>query len=154
MPHHNAHPAADTDEHNEEPTAHPAPERPASVKAPLTPNRPADVGAPGAAGRVREVENPAFAAFVRRVIRAHGRRIAAGDVEGLRDLLTLAHDLDEATRTAVTGLRRAGYSWAEIAERTGTTRQAAHQRWGQPRPGDPDSGVDTYASTGTTGELA
>jgi hypothetical protein len=151
MPHHNTLPA---DYDREEPTAHAALERPASVKAALTPNRPAEPGAPGVPWRVREVENPAFAAFVRRVIRAHGRRIAAGDVEGLRDLLTLADDLDAATHTAVTGLRRAGYSWTEIAERTGTTRQAAHQRWGQPRPADPRPGVDTYASTESTEDPA
>jgi DNA-binding XRE family transcriptional regulator len=30
----------------------------------------------------------------------------------------------------VAGLRRAGYSWAEIASRIGITRQAAQQRWG------------------------
>lgn len=45
--------------------------------------------------------------------------------------LALAADIDTATRQAVTGLRAAGYSWAEIASRTGTTRQAAQQRWGQ-----------------------
>jgi predicted transcriptional regulator len=29
----------------------------------------------------------------------------------------------------VIGLRRAGYSWAEIAARLGVTRQAAQQHW-------------------------
>ena len=42
----------------------------------------------------------------------------------------LATELDEAIRQAVTGLRNAGYSWAEIAARVGVTRQAAQQRWG------------------------
>jgi hypothetical protein len=125
-----------------------------SVKVALTPNRPTAATSPAVGRGGRDVENPAFAAFVRRIIRAHGRRIATGDVEGLRDLLTLAADLDAATHAAVTGLRRAGYSWAEIAERTGTTRQAAHQRWGQPHPTDEDPGVDTYASTDATGDRA
>jgi pyruvate/2-oxoglutarate dehydrogenase complex dihydrolipoamide acyltransferase (E2) component len=151
MPHHNAHPAVDT---AEQPTITPAPERPTSVKAALTTNPSPAPDGPHESRRAREVENPAFTAFVRRIIRAHGRRIAAGDVEGLRDLLTFADDLDAATHTAVTGLRRAGYSWAEIAERTGTTRQAAHQRWGHPRFDDVSPGVDTYASTDTTGEPA
>jgi len=57
------------------------------------------------------------------------RRIAEGDVECLADLLDLAHELDAATGTALEGLRGFGYSWAEIAARLGTTRQAAQQRW-------------------------
>ena len=42
----------------------------------------------------------------------------------------LATELDKAISQAVTGLRAAGYSWAEIAARLGVTRQAAQQRWG------------------------
>jgi hypothetical protein len=89
------------------------------VNTALTPNR-----------RTRPVvENPDYAAFARRVIRAAGRRVASGDVEGLPDLLHLAGELDQAIDTAITGLRAAGYSWAEIANRLGITRQAAQQRW-------------------------
>ncbi|GAA2571860.1 hypothetical protein [Pseudonocardia hydrocarbonoxydans] len=77
----------------------------------------------------RVVENSEFAAFGRRVIRAAGRRIAAGDVEALPDLAALSADLDAAIGDAVTGLRAAGYSWGEIASRLGVSRQAAHQRW-------------------------
>jgi DNA-directed RNA polymerase specialized sigma24 family protein len=75
------------------------------------------------------VENPDYAAFARRIIRAHGRRVAVGDVEGLTDLLALHAELNAATQDAVTGLREFGYSWGEIAARLGTTRQAAQQRW-------------------------
>ena len=75
------------------------------------------------------VENTDYAAFAARVIRAHARRIADGDVEGLTELVDLARELDAATQTAVDGLRSFGYSWADIAARLGTTRQAAHQRW-------------------------
>jgi hypothetical protein len=35
-----------------------------------------------------------------------------------------------ATRRAIDGLRTFGYSWADIASRLGTTRQAVQQRWG------------------------
>ncbi|MBW0113917.1 hypothetical protein [Pseudonocardia abyssalis] len=85
------------------------------------------------AGRTpRVVENSEFAAFGRRIIRAAGRRIAAGDVEALPDLAALSADLDAAIGDAVTGLRAAGYSWGEIASRLGVTRQAAHQRWAGP----------------------
>ena len=84
-------------------------------------------------GRTRRVvENSDFTAFGRRIIRAAGRRIAAGDVEALPDLAALSADLDAAIGNAVTGLRAGGYSWAEIASRLGVTRQAAHQRWSAP----------------------
>ena len=75
------------------------------------------------------VENSAYAAFSRRVIAAAGRRVAAGDVEALPELVALAAAVDEAIGQAVAGLRGVGYSWTEIAARLGVTRQAAHQRW-------------------------
>ncbi|MEU4714086.1 hypothetical protein AB0F73_10620 [Micromonospora purpureochromogenes] len=76
------------------------------------------------------VENDEFAAFARRIIRAHGRRVATGDVEALRDLTALSSVIDQAITEAVIGLRAFGYSWAEIGSRLGITRQAAQQRWG------------------------
>ena len=79
----------------------------------------------------RAVENDAYAAFIRRVLRAHGRRVATGDVEALADLVALAEDIDRAVGEAVRGLRGFGYSWAEIASRLGVSRQAAQQRWGR-----------------------
>jgi hypothetical protein len=79
------------------------------------------------------VENRDYAAFARRVVRAHGRRIASGDVDALTDLLGLADEVDRSIGTAVTGLRAAGYSWSEIATRIGVSRQAAQQRWGGDR---------------------
>jgi hypothetical protein len=86
----------------------------------LTPNR-----------RRRRAENDEYARFVRRVVRAHARRVAGGDVDALADMTGLATELDEAVGQAVLGLREAGYSWAQIAARLGVTRQAAQQRWGQ-----------------------
>jgi hypothetical protein len=94
-------------------------ERQNGVNADLTPKK-----------RTRAtVENPDYAAFARRIIRTAGRRVGDGDIEGLRDLLHLAGELDNAIDTAVTGLRAHGYSWADIANRLGITRQAAQQRW-------------------------
>ncbi|SRR6266581_9185245 len=75
------------------------------------------------------VENPAFAAFARRVIRAHSRRVAAGDVEALADLVNLSDQLDIAISDAVKGLHDFGYSWSEIGSRLGMSKQAAHKRW-------------------------
>jgi hypothetical protein len=65
------------------------------------------------------------------IIRAHRRRIAEGDVEGLADLLALTDELEAATRVAVDGLRGRGYSLGEIASRLGASRQNAQQRWGK-----------------------
>lgn len=88
-------------------------------------------------GMPRVIENDAYAAFVRRVIAAAGRRVGAGDVDALPALAALAGNVDAALAAAVHGLRKAGYSWAEIAARLGITRQAAHQRWGHLEPGTP-----------------
>ena len=94
--------------------------RPHSVKTALTANR-----------RNRPVvENDQYAAFTRRIVAAHGRRVADGDVDGLAQLVALGHEIEQATRAAVTGLRERGYSWTEIADHLGVTRQAAQQRWG------------------------
>ncbi len=96
------------------------PGRRSGVKARLTPTR-----------RRRPVENDEYARFIRRVVRAHSRRVAGGDVDALADMTGLAAELDEAIGQAVIGLRGAGYSWAEIGSRLGVTRQAAQQRWGR-----------------------
>ncbi len=105
--------------HDASPAASPAGQN--TVKDPLTPNR---------AGRV--VQNDEYAAFARRVLRACARRVADGDVEALTLMLGLSAEIDTAIGQAVTGLRKFGYSWAEIGSRLGITRQAAQQRWGHP----------------------
>jgi len=92
------------------------------VKPRLTPKR---------RTRTRQyVENPDYTAFVSRVLRAHGRRIAEGDIDGLTELVQLTEELDTAITTAITGLRGAGFSWTDIATRLGITKQAAHHKWG------------------------
>jgi hypothetical protein len=69
-----------------------------------------------------------FVAFSRRILRALARRMAVSDPEDLTELLALRDDLDTAIDQAVAGLRASGYSWADIARGTGTTRQAAFAR--------------------------
>ncbi len=80
----------------------------------------------------RTVENSDFDAFARRILRAYGRRVASGDVEALRALNTLSAELDATLRLAVAGLRggERPYSWQEIADRLGVSRQAVHLRYG------------------------
>ncbi|MEU0156903.1 hypothetical protein [Micromonospora fulviviridis] len=94
-----------------------------TVKASLT-------HTPNPRKRREVVENDEFAAFARRIIRAHGRRVASGDVEALRGLVALSSAIDDAIGDAVIGLRQFGYSWAEIGARLGISKQAAQQRWG------------------------
>jgi hypothetical protein len=87
----------------------------------------------------RVVENDEYAAFIRRVIRAYSRRVAAGDIEAITDLVRLADDLEDATRQAINELNAFGYSWADIAMRLGITRQGAQQRWGDTPPSVTDT---------------
>jgi hypothetical protein len=87
--------------------------------------------------RRRVTENDQYAAFIHRVLRAYSRRIARGDIDAIADLAAIASEADNAMRRAVTGLRKAGYSWTDIGTRLGVTKQAAQQRWGNdptPRP--------------------
>ena len=95
-----------------------------TVKPGLTPRR--------AKRGKRVVENDQFDAFARRILRAYARRVASGDVEALRSLAALASEVDAVTRLAVAGLKNRpySYSWSEIADRLGTSRQAAQMRYG------------------------
>lgn len=70
-----------------------------------------------------------YIAFTRRILRAMSKRIASADPEDLAEMLALRDELDDAIVRAVAGLRDNGYTWAEIAVATGTTRQAAYARW-------------------------
>lgn len=80
--------------------------------------------------RRRVTENDEYTAFLRRVLRAYARRVGRGDIDALADMAALAGELENVMRQAVTGLRKTGYSWADIAARLSITRQGAQQRWG------------------------
>ena len=67
----------------------PARGRAFSVNRPLTSKR-----------RKPVVENDDYTAFVRRVIRAYSRRVAAGDVDAIADMIQIAADLDAAIHQA------------------------------------------------------
>ena len=78
--------------------------------------------------------NFAFDAFTRRILKAYGQRVAAGDIEALRPLARLSIELDAALRLAVAGLRATTpkpYSWTAIAEMLGISRQATMGRYGE-----------------------
>lgn len=72
-----------------------------------------------------------YFAMLRRMMRAAGRRVAAGDPADLAELLATLHELDGILAAAVEAQHAAGFSWAEIAGALGVSRQAVHKRWGR-----------------------
>lgn len=79
----------------------------------------------------KDVETMDYLGAARRFIRAAGRRVGECDEAELAALLALQADLDAAIAEAVNGQRTYGKSWAAIARGTGTSREAAWQRWGK-----------------------
>lgn len=79
--------------------------------------------------RRRVRETPDYAAAVRRMIQAHGRRVAHADPEDLAELVELRAEVDRAAWVAVDGLRANGFTWQEIGDGLGITRQSAQVRW-------------------------
>lgn len=76
------------------------------------------------------IETPEYAAMMRRMMRAHGRRVANADPEDLAELVALREALEDSIAEAVAGMR-SRLSWAEVARGLGTTRQAAQMRYGR-----------------------
>ncbi|GAA1879635.1 hypothetical protein [Asanoa iriomotensis] len=103
-------------------------------------------------------ETTEFDAFARRILRAYGRRVSAGDVEALQSLADLASEVDAVTRLAVVSLRKPPYrySWDEIGQRLGVTRQAAQARFGErpDRPGAMDARLVQAGQLVTVATLA
>lgn len=77
------------------------------------------------------VETPEFVAMVARMLRAAGRRVAAGDDWELSELVSLRPVLEEAIQMGVDGLREQGHSWQYIGDGLGISRQAAQERYGR-----------------------
>ncbi len=67
--------------------------------------------------------------MLRRMIRAAGRRVALGDAEDLAELVALREALDAAIAEGVEGVRATGYSWGDIGQALGISRQSAHERF-------------------------
>lgn len=91
------------------------------------------VGSRGGRRRSRKErpEAPELGATSRRFARALASRAAEGDTEGLEQLVEVGRSVQDATASAVRSLHGFGYSWAEIADVLGVTKQAAQQRYGK-----------------------
>ena len=81
--------------------------------------------------RRRRAENDEYAAFVRRVLRAYAARVALGDIDAVADMVAISGEMNALIAEAVRGLRDKGYSWADVGQRLGVSRQAAFERWGK-----------------------
>ncbi len=76
-------------------------------------------------------ETQEFPAFMSRLLDSWARRVGEGDTYDLRELVDWRADVDAAIADAVAIGRDdgAGWSWAEIGDALGISRQAAQQRW-------------------------
>lgn len=85
----------------------------------------------------REREAPEMGAFLRRTIRAMSRRAIGGELEALGELRKLRWEIDAAIAEGAQGAYEAfGFSWTEIGNELGISRQAARQMYGRPIKGD------------------
>lgn len=75
-------------------------------------------------------EAPELGAMVRRMVRALVRRAAEGDWEALEELAALEAAAREAVGHALVAMHDGGrqYSWTELGDVLGVSRQAAEQR--------------------------
>lgn len=74
-------------------------------------------------------ETPEYADMLSRMIRRYGVRVGEGDPVDLTRMLEIQAELEAAIGVAVVGLRSAGYTWREVGEGLGVTREAAWQRY-------------------------
>jgi hypothetical protein len=79
-----------------------------------------------------KVRNDVYHQFVKRILKAYGKRIGAGDIAALPELVALEGELAATIEDAVRQLRAEPwcYSWAQIGKVLGITRQAAEKKWG------------------------
>lgn len=77
------------------------------------------------------METPEYADMMERMVRAYARRVGDGDPVDLERMAEVRRSFDQAIVDAVRGLREAGFSWREVAEGLGTTRQSAQITYGR-----------------------
>lgn len=79
----------------------------------------------------RDTDHHELRAAIQRLLRAYGRRVAQADLSDFRELVALRDDLDLAIYEAVTGIKRStGFTWQDIGDELGVSKQAAQQRYG------------------------
>lgn len=76
------------------------------------------------------METPEYASMMARLIRRYGVRVGDADPIDLGRMVELRHAFDDAIVAAVRGQREAGFTWAEVGEGLGTSREAAYMRFG------------------------
>jgi len=82
--------------------------------------------------RTEVAETEAYAAMLSRMIAAYGRRLADGDPADLARAMTLQDLLGSVIAQGVADARAThGWSWSEIGEAAGISRQAAQQKYGR-----------------------
>lgn len=84
-------------------------------------------------------EAPEMGAMLRRMVKAMGRRAGEGDLECLVELRQLKADIDQAIAAGARAAHDgpAAFSWTDIGDAVGITRQAARQLYGGPGPAAP-----------------
>lgn len=88
-------------------------------------------------GRVQR-EAPELGDAAGRLARALVKRARTGDHEGLEQLALVRAEVDRCTGDAARALVASGhYSWADVGEVLGITRQAARQRFASEATGAP-----------------
>jgi len=87
-------------------------------------------------GRKREREAPEIGQMLDRMIRAMARRATGGELEALGVLRELRWKIDAAIAEGAQGAHDAfGFSWTEIGNELGISRQAARQMYSRPTEG-------------------
>lgn len=76
------------------------------------------------------VENDEYAKFTLRIVRALAKR-ASADIDSLAALRDIHAITEDVLAEAIAACRQEGYSWSEVGQRLGITRQAAQQRYGR-----------------------
>jgi hypothetical protein len=66
---------------------------------------------------------------VQRVLAAYADSADDGDIGALGELAELHAELDHLIEVRVKAMIALGYSWRQIGEALGVTKQRAHQRW-------------------------
>lgn len=93
--------------------------------------------------RGKRREAPELGAFVNRMFRALVRRAGAGGLEAVEVLASLSRSCQAATKEAAEAAWRSGYSYTQLGDALGVSRQAARQRFGRPPLPGP---IDAHAT--------